>query len=208
MSFLCCLYHHPLSAFSPSCHLSTLLCPIKSVVAKGQDPVFIDCVGSSHITGDLCSQSPLWLSALVCSCGESWHSSPVGQSAISLHCKECNTICNDWATDNDNLHEKQLTDDLLLFFLFFSSKLQRSGKMSFASFPTPVKSPLINLKSFVMPFIPQIMKLINCSRSIKCQTVCIFVRVNTSPTVNSHDKCSLKSQKDLRSLLLHYVMGF
>lgn len=110
------------------CHLPSCKYPINRLVARGQDPVSIDCVGSSHIMGDLWPQCPLWLLASVCSCGESWHSSPVGQDTIILHCKECNTICKDWATDNNNLHEKQAADDL--FQCFQWANLQWSGKTS------------------------------------------------------------------------------
>lgn len=56
--------------------------------AKGHDPVSIDCAGSRHIMDDLCPHRPHSLLALVCSCGESWHSSTGGQGTISLHCKE------------------------------------------------------------------------------------------------------------------------
>lgn len=160
------------------------------MLAKGQDPGSIDCVGSSHIMRDLWPQRPLWFLAWEGSCGQSWHSSPVGQDIISLNCKECNTICNDWTTDSNNLHEKQVTHDL---FLFFFSKLQWSGKMSLSSICTSLRFPFNN-KSCVVHFVSQIMKLINWSRTIKCQTVCIFMRANTSFMVNLHDKWFLKSQ--------------
>lgn len=87
------------------------------MLAKGQDPVSIDCVGSSHIMGDPWPQRPLQFLAWEGSCGQSWHSSPVGQDIISLNCKECSTICNDYTTDSNNLHEKQVTHDLFLCFL-------------------------------------------------------------------------------------------
>lgn len=173
------------------------------MLAKGQDPGSIDCVGSSHIMRDLWPQRPLWFFAWEGSCGQSWHSSPVGQDIISLHCKECNTICNDWTTDSNNLHEKQVTHDLFLFFISFSG-LENCHYLQ----SVPVYACLFIIKSCVVRFISQIMKLINWSRTIKCQTVCIFMRVNISFMVNLHDKWFLKSQAVLKSLLLHYVMGF
>lgn len=104
--------YHPLSfppslffVFELACGTSalfticSLLCSIKSMLTKGQDPTSIDCAGSNHITGDLWPLRPLRLSAWECSCGKSWHSSPLGQDTISLHCKECERICN----DNNNL---------------------------------------------------------------------------------------------------------
>lgn len=86
------------------------------MIAAGLNLVSTDCVVSSHIMDNLWPQSQLWLLASVCSCGESWHSSPAGQSTITLHCKECNTICNDFTINNNNQRGKT-TDDLSLFFL-------------------------------------------------------------------------------------------
>lgn len=130
--FTVIFYHQTLSDLFSLPYVQ-LLYTIKGLFARGQDPVSIDCAGSSHIMGDLWSQSALRLLALVCSCGESWHSSPVGQDTIILHCKECSTICNEWTTDKNNLHEKQVTNLLCVFFFFsFVVKLLWSGKMSFS----------------------------------------------------------------------------
>lgn len=108
-----------------------LLQPIKSMLTKGQDPASIDCAGSSHVMGDLWPLSPLWFLAWECSCGESWHSFPVGQDTISLHCKECNTICNDWTTDNNNLCEKHF------FPLFLNGNAPLAWKT--VMFPLPTR---------------------------------------------------------------------
>lgn len=126
------------------------------MIATGLNPVSTDCVVSSHIMDNLWPQSQLWLLASVCSCGESWHSSPAGQSTISLHCKECNTICNDFTIDNSNQREKQLMTSH-----FFFSKWSWGKKSLFANCP-PVKC-------FCVAFVYQTIRVINCRRPIKCQ---------------------------------------
>lgn len=97
-------------------HLLSCYAPLWAWLLKARTlrPLIVQDQVTSWVT--FWSPSPLWLLASECSCGESWHSSPVGQDTISLHCRECNAICSDWRTDNNNLHEKQETDDLFLFF--------------------------------------------------------------------------------------------
>lgn len=54
--------------------------------------------------------------------------------------------------------------------------------------PQQLNLPLLILKVLLCIFISQIVKLINWSRTIKCQTMCIYMHVNTSFMVNLHDK--------------------
>lgn len=156
----------------PACFVQSLY-PIKKPAATGYDHVSIDCMGSRHIMSNLCPLLSTLAVGLSSQLRRSWHSSPVGQDTISLQCKECSSIQSDLTT-----HEKQLSDDLSLLFPRGKASLIGKNAICFK----------LNFKGFVICLFFQMMKLINCNRSIKCQKMHISVRVNTSFMVDLNDK--------------------